>query len=433
MPRFSQQVLNALSNPQAGMLTGQAIANVGNRLAQIPEEIRAERERQRLLEEQALRRQAGQMAVSSIGAGDASGAIRAAEQLAGLGDAESAMGVLGASQDIRAKAEAQAKLDARKNAMATRADALGLPNIAESVRQAPDDDTLNTIAKDLREVEVKRLPSQTPQQRRAMARSVGLSMKEFADAGLATATDDFFNTFISGQSGKAESWMKSDGSIGVYRFVNGKPFDDAQGKFVEPSELGLVQPAPSVQRVIDASDKVKEKLAEAGVNDIIAMKDKAIAAREELDVINRQIERLGDLPTGLAANLEVNLRSVGQFIGLPYDPALVAADTYMMDVANLVRAKIKAFGSGTSITDADREYAQLMVGGDLTKQSESLERILKIYQDSAVTTINLYNEARSGIQNRIGEENMSTFLPIKVPDLVSVGEEPYKGFSIGGQ
>jgi hypothetical protein len=433
MPRFSQQVLNALSNPQAGMLTGQAIANVGDRLAQIPEEIRAERERQRLLEEQALRRQAGQMAVSSIGAGDASGAIRAAEQLAGLGDAESAMGVLGASQDIRAKAEAQAKLDARKNAMATRADALGLPNIAESVRQAPDDDTLNTIAKDLREVEVKRLPSQTPQQRRAMARSVGLSMKEFADAGLATATDDFFNTFISGQSGKAESWMKSDGSIGVYRFVNGKPFDDSQGKFVEPSELGLVQPAPSVQRVIDASDKVKEKLAEAGVNDIIAMKDKAIAAREELDVINRQIERLGDLPTGLAANLEVNLRSVGQFIGLPYDPALVAADTYMMDVANLVRAKIKAFGSGTSITDADREYAQLMVGGDLTKQSESLERILKIYQDSAVTTINLYNEARSGIQNRIGEENMSTFLPIKVPDLVSVGEEPYKGFSIGGQ
>ena len=433
MPRFSQQVLNALSNPQAGMLTGQAIANVGDRLAQIPEEIRAERERQRLLEEQALRRQAGQMAVSSIGAGDASGAIRAAEQLAGLGDAESAMGVLGASQDIRAKAEAQAKLDARKNAMATRADALGLPNIAESVRQAPDDDTLNTIAKDLREVEVKRLPSQTPQQRRAMARSVGLSMQEYADAGLDKATDDFFNKFVSGQSGKAESWMKSDGSIGVYRFVNGKPFDDAQGKFVEPSELGLVQPAPSVQRVIDASDKVKEKLAEAGVNDIIAMKDKAIAAREELDVINRQIERLGDLPTGLAANLEVNLRSVGQFIGLPYDPALVAADTYMMDVANLVRAKIKAFGSGTSITDADREYAQLMVGGDLTKQSESLERILKIYQDSAVTTINLYNEARSGIQNRIGEENMSTFLPIKVPDLVSVGEEPYKGFSIGGQ
>jgi len=433
MPRFSQQVLSALSNPQAGMLTGQAIANVGGRLAQIPANIRAEEERKRKLEEQALRRQAGQLAVSSIGAGDASGAMGAAEQLASLGDSDAAMGVLGASQDMRAKAEAQARLDSRKAAMATRADSLGLTEVAESIRQAPDDDALNTIAKDLRQVETSRLPSQTPQQRRAMAKSVGISAKEFADAGLAKATDDFFNKFVSGQSGKAESWMKSDGSIGVYRFVNGKPFDDSQGKFVEPSELGLVQPAPSVQRVIDASDKVKEKIAEAGVNDIIAMKEKAIAAREELGVINRQIERLGDLPTGLAANLEVNLRSVGQFIGLPYDPALVAADTYMMDVANLVRAKIKAFGSGTSITDADREYAQLMVGGDLTKQAESLEKMLKIYQDSAVGTINLYNEARSSISNRIGEENMSTFVTIKVPDLVSVGEDPYKGFSIGGQ
>jgi len=357
----------------------------------------------------------------------------AAEQLAVLGDTDAAMGVLGASQDIRAKAEAQAKLDARKRAMVARAESIGLTSVAESIRRSPDHDALNVIDKELLGIDVSRLPSQTRQQRRALAKSVGLSMKEYADAGLDTATDDFFNKFISGQSGKAESWMKSDGSIGVYRFVNGKPFDDSQGKFVEPSELGLVQPAPSVQRVIDASDKVKEKLAEAGVNDIIAMKEKAIAAREELGVINRQIERLGDLPTGLAANLEVNLRSVGQFIGLPYDPALVAADTYMMDVANLVRAKIKAFGSGTSITDADREYAQLMVGGDLTRQSKSLERMLKIYQDSAVTTINLYNEARSGIQNRIGEENMSTFLPIKVPDLVSVGEDPYKDFSIGGE
>ena len=433
MPRFSQQVLSALSNPQAGMLTGQAIANVGGRLAQIPANIRAEQERKRLLEEQALRRQAGQLAVSSIGAGDASGAMGAAEQLAMLGDSGAAMNVLGASQDMRAKAEAQARLNARKAAMATRADSLGLTEVAESIRQAPDDDALNTIATDLRKVETSRLPSQTPQQRRAMAKSVGISAREFADAGLAKATDDFFNKFVSGQSGKAESWMKSDGSIGVYRFVNGKPFDDAQGKFVEPSELGLVQPAPSVQRVIDASDKVKEQIAEAGVKDIIAMKEKAIAAKEELGVINRQIERLGVLPTGLAANLEVNLRSVGQFIGLPYDPALIAADTYMMDVANLVRAKIKAFGSGTSITDADREYAQLMVGGDLTKQAESLEKMLKIYQDSAVGTINLYNEARSGISNRIGEENMSTFIPIKVPDLVSVGEDPYKGFSIGGQ
>ena len=43
MPRFSQQVLNALSNPQAGMLTGQAIANVSEGFAEIPGQIIAQR------------------------------------------------------------------------------------------------------------------------------------------------------------------------------------------------------------------------------------------------------------------------------------------------------------------------------------------------------------------------------------------------------
>ena len=430
MPRFSQQVLNALSNPQAGMLTGQAIANVGSRLAQIPEEIRAERERKRLLEEQALRRQTGQLAVSSIGAGDASGAIGAAEQLAVLGDTGAAMGVLGASQDIRAKAEAQAKLDARKNAMATRADALGLPNIAESIRQAPDDDTLNTIAKDLRETEIKRLPSQTPQQRRAMARNVGLSMQEYADAGLDTATDDFFNKFVSGQSGKAESWMKSDGSIGVYRFVNGKPFDDAQGKFVEPSELGLVQPAPSVQRVVDATDKWREQMADQGVKDIVDARDKAMAANEQLSVLNRQIARVGEMPTGLAANIEVGLRKVGQLLGMPYDPAVTTAETYMMEVANLVKTQIKAFGAGNSLTDKDREFTERMMAGDITQAAESLEEMLSIYQEAAVNTINFYNEMQADVSKRVGAENMSTFRAIKVPELVKTGEDPYKGFEI---
>jgi len=44
MPRFSQQVIGALANPQYGMLTGQAIANVGQRLSEIPANIRETRQ-----------------------------------------------------------------------------------------------------------------------------------------------------------------------------------------------------------------------------------------------------------------------------------------------------------------------------------------------------------------------------------------------------
>ncbi len=44
MARFSQQVINALANPSYGMLTGQALANTGERLSQVPANIRERRQ-----------------------------------------------------------------------------------------------------------------------------------------------------------------------------------------------------------------------------------------------------------------------------------------------------------------------------------------------------------------------------------------------------
>lgn len=70
MPRFSQQVLGALANPQYGMLTGQAIANVGQRLSEIPGNIRAEQERQRLLQEEAAKKEATRALYAAYASGD---------------------------------------------------------------------------------------------------------------------------------------------------------------------------------------------------------------------------------------------------------------------------------------------------------------------------------------------------------------------------
>ena len=100
---------------------------------------------------------------------------------------------------------------------------------------------------------------------------------------------------------------------------------------------------------------------------------------------------------------------------MPYDPELVNAQEYMMEVANLVKAEIKAFGSGTSITDADREYTQRMVGGDITQQAQALENMLKIYRDAAITTMSTYNDLVSKTSTKVGAENMGTFQQITVP------------------
>lgn len=322
-----------------------------------------------------------------------------------------------AAKQATAKA-GEAALVARKQAIATRAEALGLPSVAEGARSAIDNDALDDIAKDLRSIEIKKLPSQTTNQRAARARQAGISQAEFAEVGLADATDEFFESYVTGSEGKTEAWADSDGKIGAYRFNKaGKVWDDATQKFVEPSELGLVQKAPQVQKVIDASDKMIESLADESVKDIVSLRDKARTAKGKLDIINRQMARLeGGMPTGIAANIQVGLSQVGQLMGMPYNPELVNAQEYMMEVANLVKQEIKAFGSGTSITDADREYTQNMVGGNITQQAEALESMLKIYKEAAEGTINQYNDIVSEVSSDVGSDNMGTFRAITLPE-----------------
>jgi len=417
MPRFSQQVINALANPSYGMLTGQALANTGERMSQIPGNIRAEEERQRLLQEKALLRKAGQEGVAAFGSNDAAGLTAAGAQMAALGDPTTGMAFAQAGADASLVEQQAQALAARKVAMATRADNLGLTDVASSIRNAPDDDALNAIAKDLRKTEMERLPSQTPSQRRQMANRAGISNEEFAKAGLGKATDTFFNAYITGEKGKTEAWVDSKGEIKAVRFSNsGKAWDDSKQMFVEPAEMGLTQPAPSVQKVIDVSGKLIERLSDESVTDLVTFRDKARIAKDKLMLLDRQLARIdGGMPTGIAANISVGLKKVGQLMGMPYDPALVSAEEYMMEVATLVKQEIKAFGSGTGLSDKDRDFTQVMVGGDITKQAEALENILNKFREAAVGTLSTYNGLVEQTSKSVGAENMGSFQQITIP------------------
>ena len=417
MPRFSQQVINALANPSYGMLTGQALANTGERMSQIPGNIRAEEERQRLLQEKALLRKAGQEGVAAFGSNDAAGLTAAGAQMAALGDPTTGMAFAQAGADASLVEQQAQALAARKVAMATRADNLGLTDVASSIRNAPDDDALNAIAKDLRKTEMERLPSQTPSQRRQMANRAGISNEEFAKAGLGKATDTFFNAYITGEKGKTEAWVNANGDIQAVRFSNsGKAWDDSKQMFVEPAEMGLTQPAPSVQKVIDVSGKLIERLSDESVTDLVTFRDKARIAKDKLMLLDRQLARIdGGMPTGIAANISVGLKKVGQLMGMPYDPALVSAEEYMMEVATLVKQEIKAFGSGTGLSDKDRDFTQVMVGGDITKQAEALENILNKFREAAVGTLSTYNGLVEQTSKSVGAENMGSFQQITIP------------------
>ena len=408
MARFSQTFLQGLLQPTYQQGLFEAAKGLGQTPAIMGLQRQEREQKQKLADIYSTAMQPGTTSVQLF---------QVAQQLMAQGEQEQALNLLTQARNLQATEKSNMALTARKQAMATRAVSLGLPEVAANIRSATDEDTLNDIAKDLRKTEIERLPSQTRTQRLARAKRAGITEREFNDLGLADSTDVFFNDYVTGEKGKTEAWLNENNKVVAVRFnESGKAWDESSQSFVEASVLGLVQPAPSVQKVIDSSNKMIQSIADETIKHVIDLRDKAITAKDKLDLINRQEARLeGGMPTGIAANIQVGLYQVGQFLGMPYNPELVNAQEYMMEMANFVKQEIKAFGSGTSITDADREYTQRMVGGDITQQAEALENMLKIYKRAAENTINMYNEVVSGVASDIGSENMGTFQKITLP------------------
>jgi hypothetical protein len=92
------------------------------------------------------------------------------------------------------------------------------------------------------------------------------------------------------------------------------------------------------------------------------------------------------------------LNSVG--ITLASDP-VANTEAYGAAMAQNVAKIIKQFGAGTGLSDADREYAQKMAGGQVTLTEKSLRKILEINEKMAVNVVNRHNQKVSGIKTNI--------------------------------
>jgi hypothetical protein len=280
-----------------------------------------------------------------------------------------------------------------------------------------DKDELADIAKEIRKAQIKRAPSQTVGQRLQRALSAGFSKKEFDDSGMGKSSDEIFEKWMTGQKGDTEAWVDGENNIAAYRFnQSGKVYNEATQTFVEPSALGLVQKAPSVQKVLDASSKLGGELQKANADDIIEQRKNARAAVTSIQRLDRQLARVGSMPTGIAANLESGLKQVGQLIGMPYDEELVNAQTYMIEAATFVKEQIKAFGSGTGLSDKDLQFTERMVGADPTVQAATLEKILGLYRQAAVDTVQSYNKVINATSKQLSADDMVGFYPLVIPE-----------------
>ena len=399
MAKFSQEFLRQMASPM-GSVQGGLLSAVGG-AATLPQQLKQQQQQQQL----------AQLDTSSP-----EGLMKLAKFYQGQGDIENAVKYTEAARQLGAQVAAQTELSAFQEKVAIAAESAGLVDQAATARATTDMDELRSISKDIREFQIEQLPLDNPQVIKARLKMAGFTPAQITAMG--TLSKEEADALLKGRTGKLEAWQDGEGNIKAVNVNDfGLVYNDQTNAYVKAGELGLVRKAPQAQEIIDNTNKEqKQALAKAGVDNFIKMGEKARSAVRTLETIDRQLARVeGGIPTGIAANLEVTLRQIGQAVGMPYDPKLVDSQNYMQEVAELVKQEIKAFGSGTSITDADREYTQNMVGGDPRVQAEALIKLLTIRRKGMVQTIEDYNAIRKGYANAELESVLAGFPEYGVP------------------
>jgi tetratricopeptide (TPR) repeat protein len=403
MAKFSQEFLRAMATPAGA---AQGLFTAAQQAATLPQQIKQQQQAQ-----------AQKQQLSQIDPNTPEGLAQLAKFYQDQGDIPNAVKYAKAARDLKAQGTAQAQLVAFQEQVAKAAESAGLKDQAATARSTTDMDELRAISEDVREFQIEQLPLDNPQVIRARLKMAGFTPAQITAMG--TLSSEEADALLKGRTGKLEAWQDVDGNIKPVNVNDfGLVYNDQTNKYVKASELGLVRKAPQVQEVIDAGQEVGVKaMAEANVTNFVELNTKAQDARNMIELIDRQTGRLeGGMPTGLAANVELNLRRFGELIGLPYDPAVTNAETFVSEAGKIVADQIKDFGSGTGLSDADREYAKLIAAADITTQQEALLALLKIRRRAMVETVQNFNKVRTATAKRVGEQNMTSFPSITMPE-----------------
>lgn len=117
--------------------------------------------------------------------------------------------------------------------------------------------------------------------------------------------------------------------------------------------------------------------------------------------IGRQILDKG-LVTGFGANAIVSIGQALKQAGINFGgDATANAQAYTSVMAQNVGKLIKQFGSGTGLSDDDREYATKMAGGLITVDEDAIRRVLDINDRAAKNVIALHNSRASKVKTNV--------------------------------
>jgi len=186
-----------------------------------------------------------------------------------------------------------------------------------------------------------------------------------------------------------------------------KAAEDTEEKFPGVPYEGdkLKTSKPLVQNTINQTQEkaFDQELGKETAKDIKSTQVKARDAASIIDTIHqgRKLLDSGAI-TGIGATYVTKFGQGLQQLGFSEKSDAVAnTQAFTSLMAGNVAKHIKEFGAGTGLSDADREYAIKMAGGDVTLDESSIRKILDINERAARNIIKLHNKSVTGVKSII--------------------------------
>lgn len=125
--------------------------------------------------------------------------------------------------------------------------------------------------------------------------------------------------------------------------------------------------------------------------------EKAQAAAQDIRGIHdaRQLLDQGII-SGLFANEKLALAKFGSALGVP-DDKITNTEAFGPVVAQRVVGLIRNFGSGTGLSEGDRQYAKQMAAGEIKFEESSIRRIFDIYETASRATLARHGKLIGGM------------------------------------
>ena len=145
-----------------------------------------------------------------------------------------------------------------------------------------------------------------------------------------------------------------------------------------------------------------EQLGKKMAEDFTTRRTKAIETAQNIPVVENLQKQLEEgIISGTGANFRTSLNKALNTLGFDYNEDAVAnTEAFAAAQAAQVAQIIKAFGAGTGLSDADREFALKASGGDITMSEGAIRRILKINLEASRNIIKNYNKEAEALDPR---------------------------------